>query len=227
MEPPEALPQPTFLASSEGACEVLLVRHARSQDMPPGVNARDPDLHPDAAAQLTAVADRLSRAHIDAVYASTLRRAYLTAEAIAAPHGLTVTQYDELREVQAGEWAERGEFRWRAATNDPEWVTWSQTRRWDGLPGGEGDDALRARMRSRVDELAGRHLGGRIVIVSHNAAINAYLADVLGTHDSIWLVVENTSITIVRVGPEGHSLVVAGDCNHLYDPALGSSSPRH
>jgi hypothetical protein len=33
--------------------------------------------------------------------------------------------------------------------------------------------------------------------------------------------VENTSISLVRVTPYGHHVVVAGDCHHLYDPVLG------
>lgn len=216
-------PQPTFLAARDGDCEVLLVRHARSQDIAEGVPLFDPDLHADAAAQLRAVSARLAPLAVDAVYSSHLQRARKTAEAIAAPHGLSVATNEDLREVDGGDWGRNGEFRKRASSGDPEWLAWSRTRRWDGLPGGEGDTALRSRMRAAVDGIASVHLGERVVIVSHNAAINAYLADVLETPLSIWLVIENTSITVVRIGPNGHTLVTAADCHHLYDPVLGRS----
>ena len=43
----------------------------------------------------------------------------------------------------------------------------------------------------------------------------------LGLPVSLWLTVENTSITVVRVDEVGHHVVVANDCHHLYDPVLG------
>jgi broad specificity phosphatase PhoE len=221
-----AVPQPTTLDDRTAVTEVLLIRHARSADVVPGTaDAEDPVLHADAAAQTVAVARRLAPKRIDAVYTSRLRRAVLTAEAIALPHGLPVVIEDDLQEVLLGEWG-GGEFRRRAAARDPEWLAWVATGRWDGIPGCEGDAALRLRVRRTVDRLAAAHVGGTIVVVSHGGAINAYLADVLGIERSLWLTVENTSITVVRVGPEGSYVGVANDCTHLYDPVLGLDGGR-
>ena len=53
-------------------------------------------------------ARRLSRfmkdIHFDAIYTSTLSRAYTTAKIIAEPHQLPVQQYPELREISFGVW---------------------------------------------------------------------------------------------------------------------------
>jgi broad specificity phosphatase PhoE len=221
-----AVPQPAIVDDPTSVTEVLLVRHARSADVVPGTaEAEDPVLHADAAAQTVAVARRLAPKRIDAVYTSRLRRAVLTAEAIALPHGLPVAIEDDLEEVLLGEWS-GGEFRRRAAARDPEWLAWVRTGRWDGIPGCEGDAALRLRLRRTVDRLAAAHVGGTIVVVSHGGAINAYLADVLGIERSLWLTVENTSITVVRVGPDGPYVIVANDCTHLYDPVLGLDGGR-
>ena len=42
---------------------------------------------------------------------------------------------------------------------------------------------------------------------------------------TLWLTVENTSITLVLAGARGADtgvhVVVAGDCHHLHDPVLG------
>jgi broad specificity phosphatase PhoE len=205
MDDPAPLPQPTFLDDVEGTTEVILVRHARSADYIPGTgHSTNLELHPEGERQLGAIAARLAPKHLDAVYASHLHRAVQTAEAIAAPHGLPVTQFEELAEVKAGDWAQHGEFRRRAVLRDPEWMEWRKSCRW----------------------VAARHPGGTIVIVSHGGAINAYLAEVLGTERSLWLLVDNTSVTIVRVGELGHTVVVAGDTYHLYDPVLGRPETR-
>ena len=194
------IPQPTLLEHSTGSCELLLIRHGRSADVVPGSEeASDPGLHPDGESQVAALADRLRTKAIDAVYASHLKRAVDTGAALAVPRGLPVEQDPDLQEVLLGDWGQ-GEFRRRAAVRDPEWLEWSRTRRWDGIPGGEGDDALRRRVVAAIERLTERHRGQTIAVVAHGGVINAYLADVLGLPVSLWLTVENTSITVVRVG---------------------------
>jgi probable phosphoglycerate mutase len=221
-----AVPQPTELVDVEGTTEVLLVRHARSADVVPGTpEAADPGLHKVGKRQADALAARLATKPLAAVVSSQLRRAILTAQAIAEPHGLDVGIDPDLQEVLLGDWG-GGEFRRRAAARDPAWLAWSATGRWDGIPGAEGDAALRSRVRNAVERVAAAHVGRSVAVVSHGGAINAYLAGVLGIRRSLWLTVANTSITVVRIGPPGsgrrarHHVVVAGDCHHLYDPVL-------
>ena len=55
------------------------------------------------------------------------------------------------------------------------------------------------------------------------SSIGAYVADLFGIHRSLWLTVENTSVTAVRVGLHGSMVVTANDTHHLYDPVLGQS----
>lgn len=215
------VPQPTLLDHGDDACVLLLIRHGRSADVVPGsAEAADPGLHEAGEAQVAALAARLAPKTIDAVYASHLRRAVDTAAALAGPRGLDVEIDEDLQEVLLGDWG-LGEFRRRAAIRDPEWVAWSRTRRWDGIPGAETDAALRRRVVTSIDRLAARHPAETIAVVVHGGVINAYLAEVLGLPHSLWLTVENTSITMVRVDAHGHQVVVANDCHHLYDPVLG------
>ena len=216
-----AVPQLMYRGPIPGTTEVLLIRHGRSADVVPGSEeASDPGLHPDGRSQVAALAHRLRTKAIDAVYASHLKRAVDTGAALAVPRGLPVEQDPDLQEVLLGDWGQ-GEFRRRAAVRDPEWLEWSRTRRWDGIPGGEGDDALRRRVVAAIERLTERHRGQTVAVVAHGGVINAYLADVLGLPVSLWLTVENTSITVVRVDEVGHHVVVANDCHHLYDPVLG------
>jgi len=221
----DAVPQPTLRgALDETSCEVLLVRHGRSADVVPGSpESADPPLHDVGHEQVAALARRLAPLRIDAVHSSHLRRAMDTAAPLAAARGLEVQVHPDLEEIRLGSWA-NGEFRRRAATLDPEWVAWSRTGRWDGIPGCEGDDALRTRVAAVVDRIALDHLGGRVAVVAHGGAIGAYVSFLLGTHRSLWMTVENTSITVVRLSElDGPTVVAVNDCHHLYDPVLGGA----
>jgi broad specificity phosphatase PhoE len=172
-------------------------------------------LHEIGQKQAVAVGARLSNAQIDAVYSSHLLRALHTAEAIAMHHNLEVGIFEDLEEVRLGDWG-NGEFRRRAATSDPEYVEWAKTSRWDGIPNAEGDQNFRTRVSNRINSLAALHEGGCIAVVCHGGVINAYVAELLGTQRSLWMMVENTSITTVKLSATP-SVLTLNDCNHLYD----------
>ncbi len=220
----QAVPQPTLRGLLDAdSCDVLLIRHGRSADVIPGTaESADPPLHTVGHAQAAALVARLAPVTLHGVYSSHLARAVQTAQPIADARGLTLDVIEDLREVDLGDWS-NGEFRRRAATQDPEFIAWSLTGRWDGIPGCEGDDALRSRFGAVIDVVAARHAGHRIAVVAHGGAINAYLSHVLGVHRSLWMTVENTSITLVRLHPtQGSTVVSINDCHHLHDPVVES-----
>jgi len=221
-----AIAQPTLRNQLDDAsCEVLLIRHGRSADVVPGTpESADPPLHMIGLAQAEALDARLATLVLHGVYSSHLARAAQTAQPLADRRGLELETHVDLEEIRMGDWS-HGEFRRRAAVGDPDWIAWSLTGRWDGIPGGEGDDALRVRFAAVVDALAARHLGQRIAVVAHGGAINAYVSHLLGVHRSLWMTVENTSITLVRLSSTtGTTVVSVNDCHHLYDPVLGAGS---
>lgn len=214
-----SVPQPTLDGSIGDGCRVLLIRHGRSADIVPGsAESADPPLHEIGQKQAIAVGARLSEARIDAVYSSHLLRALHTAEAIASHHNLQVGVFEDLEEVRLGDWS-HGEFRRRAAIGDPAYVEWAATGRWDGIPNAEGDKNFRSRVSTRINSLASQHDGGCIAVVCHGGVINAYLANMLGTERSLWMMVENTSITTVKLSVTP-SVLTLNDCNHLYDLLL-------
>lgn len=216
-----AVPQPTLRSAEADECQILLIRHGRSADVVPGSpESADPSLHPLGVEQATRLAARLSGMPLAAVHSSHLARALQTARPLAAERGLEVVVDPDLEEIRLGDWA-NGEFRRRAAVRDPEWVAWSRTGRWDGIPGCEGDDVFRTRLDRVIAPIAARHAGQSVAVVCHGGAIAAYLAHVLGTPRSLWLTVENTSVTVVRIGSAGPTVVTANDCHHLYDPVTG------
>lgn len=211
-----SVPQPTLDPSVGDSCRVLLIRHGRSADIIPGSpESSDPPLHEEGLRQAALLGHRLSKVTLAAVYSSHLLRAHATAQAVADHHGLTVTIHEDLEEVRLGDWG-NGEFRRRAATNDPEFLAWRELGTWDGIPNGEGDRAFRERVASRINALATMHRGSTIAVVCHGGVINAFLARVLGTDRSLWMMVENTSITTVNVSDTAH-VIGLNDCSHLYD----------
>ena len=212
-----SIPQPTLDATLGDACRVLLIRHGRSADVIPGTpDSADPELHEQGIAQAIALGERLAKVALGGIYSSHLKRAHHTALHVAHHHDLDVVVHEDLEEVKLGDWS-HGEFRRRAATADPEFLAWHATGRWDGIPNAETDEQLRSRVLSRIDALASQHLGATIAVVAHGGVINAYLAASLNTHRSIWMMVENTSITTVKVSPDTKSILTLNDCHHLYD----------
>lgn len=212
----QAVPQPTLRAALEaGETELLLIRHGRSADVVPGSpESGDPPLHDIGHEQAALLDLHLAGRTLHAVYSSHLRRAVDTARPLAARRGLEVVVRPELEEVRLGEWG-NGEFRRRAAVGDPEWVAWSRTGRWDGIPGGEGDAAFRARTTGEVRAIAADHPGQVVAVVAHGGTINAVVAELLGIHRTMFLTVENTSVTTVRLGPHGPTVVAANVTAHL------------
>ncbi|CAB5066271.1 MAG: histidine phosphatase family protein [Actinobacteria bacterium] len=214
------VPQPTELIDHSAACEVLLIRHGRSADVVPGdAGASDPPLHTEGEQQALLLDERLRDKKIHAVYSSHLKRARQTAAPLASRRGLTTAEFEDLEEVRLGDWA-LGEFRRRVAERDPEWMEWTKRRTWDGIPGAEGDRMFRDRVSSVINDLAARHRGETIAIVVHGGVIGTFLAHALDMPFSLWMTCENTSVSKVRIGPDGTHVVTVNDTHHLFDPVL-------
>ena len=127
--------------------------------------------------QATELAEELAGVPLDAVYSSDLRRARETAEAVAAPRGLTVVALRELREVDVGSWS--GLNRAEAKERFPQ-----EFRRWaDGGHGwddGETYEHMAARVVAAVRRIAAGHPAGTLLVVSHGGPIRALHAVAAG-----------------------------------------------
>ncbi len=89
-----------------GATAILLVRHGETDwNRDRRVQGHtDVPLNDEGRRQARALAEELGEGAFDAVYASDLARARETAEILAAPCGLDVTQLEALREKNFGTW---------------------------------------------------------------------------------------------------------------------------
>jgi broad specificity phosphatase PhoE len=162
--------------------ELLLVRHGETDW---NREARfqghaDPPLNELGRAQAAELATMLADEEVAAVYSSPLKRAFETAELLAAPRGLTAVPVEGLREVDVGSW--QGLTRVEIEARFPE-----QFRRWldygRGWDDGETYEEMGERVIAALRELATRHERERIMGVTHGGPIRAALAHAAGiTH---------------------------------------------
>ncbi len=162
------------------------------------------------------VAQRLADEKIAAVYSSDLSRAFVTAAQIAAVHGLDVLTRRDLREISFGDWEGMtydsldldGVGTGNRLFSHPAEIE---------IPGGETFFEVQQRMMEALRELAQRHEGQTVVIVSHGAAIRTVLCDVLGMDlNRLWAIRQsNTAVNILEVLPQKVLVSLVNDVHHL------------
>jgi broad specificity phosphatase PhoE len=202
---------------------LLLVRHAETHD---NVSMRlsgwtDTDLSPRGESQVQLLADHFNRhhGHIDALYASPLIRARRTAEAIGALTGHTPILLDDLREMYFGDLDGRPFEELRDAyahlleadENDE-----LQDFMW---PSGESRSGFTARVLRVTNQIARKHPGRAVGVVTHGGFIATLLTILHGESPAQWRkwVVPNASLSEVvwdATARQG-ALVRHGDASHL------------
>lgn len=204
----------------EGACDILLIRHGETQaakrgEMFPMVDGQgDPALRPEGEIQALAVCERLKSEPIAAIYVTTMQRTHQTAGPLAAALGMTPKVEPDLREVFLGDW-DGGEYRFRAAENDPAIMRAREKECWGELPGAETFAALQARVVRGLHRIAQAHANELVAVVVHGGVVGAALAHVAGSRNFGFNGADNGSISRVVIGPEGMILRGFNDVAHL------------
>jgi len=209
-----------FAESFEGMCEVLLVRHGEQQffnNIPLG-QAYDAPLSALGQRQAEAVGERLAPARIGRVYASSMRRAHDTANAIARHHGLTPVVVPDLREIDLWQRApqEKGllDIYSREQLADI-YREVTRTRKHEAYPYCEDVEAFRARVFGAFTRLLMRH---RLrVVVAARRCHHAILSSVLGSVFDHLVSVHHTSITVMRAADTRRILLTINDYSHVME----------
>lgn len=118
-----------------------------------------------------------------ACYASDLRRAAQTAEIIAQPLGLPVALVEGLRERSFGKLEGATPAEIRAARQAAGISPSGDLADWTGIPGIETDDALYARCAAALREIATRHAGEDVLVITHGGVMGRILFRTLGIPD--------------------------------------------
>ena len=197
--------------------DLLLIRHGLPVRRELVEGPADPELSEAGAAQARHLAAYLATETLHAVYASPLKRAFQTAEPLAATLGLPIGVVDGVAEWDrdSSEYVPAEELK---AANDPRWHAMVRGE-WNAE---ETPEQFRARVVASVDSLVDAHPGQRIAVSCHGGVINAYLAHVLGLPVSHGFFYPNyTSIHRVAASRSGHrSVVTINETSHLRGTGL-------
>ena len=152
--------------------EIILCRHGQTDWNVHGryQGRTDVPLNEYGRQQARDLARSLSAYQIDAVYSSTLERAYDTALEIARPRGLEVRRDLRLDEINQGLW--EGMRHDEIMLHHPEKLAAWQHHPIDlRLPEGETLEEVRLRVREALDDMMVRHHGQVICIVAHSVSM--------------------------------------------------------
>ncbi len=139
----------------------------------------DVPLSPLGETQCGAVASRLSRARLVAVYTSDLLRSRTSGAIIGAPASLTPLTVPALREMAMGRWdgLTADEIR---AREPVEYERWTSRVGEFPFPEGESVPDLIARAWPAFVRIVDAHVGGAIAVVAHGGTNRAILCRALG-----------------------------------------------
>ena len=151
---------------------ILLARHGETDWNREGrfQGWADPPLNATGCSQAVELSVELMAEDLAAVYSSPLRRAYETAEVVAASRGLEPVTVDALREVDVGSWSglTRAEIEQRFPDQYARWLGYGQ-----GWEDGETYEQMAERVVRALLELAEERDGKRILAVTHGGPIRA------------------------------------------------------
>jgi probable phosphoglycerate mutase len=203
--------------------EILLLRHGQSEGNDQGrFGGHGPTpLTEKGRLQSESVARALSvEGGLTMIWSSDLARAVETARPIAEACGIAVKTTPALRERSVGVFT--GLTFAEAESRYPDAYARLMARDPDHAPDG-GETALQcsARVTALIDEAVAKFPSGRLLFVSHAAAINLILMHVVGvTHRShgqrLWFRTDNCALHRLRRSPDGMFQVIAlNDRSHL------------
>lgn len=213
--------------------EIWLVRHGET---PWNAERRvqgweDIDLNETGVEQARALGRHIKKLtqagqRLDAVYTSDLKRAHATAQTVAREVGLPVNIHKGVRERRFGvlqglvydemdAHAPEAAAIWRARDPNAE------------LPGGESLGFFYARVVEAINEIAARHVGQRVMVVSHGGAMDIIWrhANQVSLQASRQAPLLNASLNRLNVSPQGWSVIRWGDVDHLANGTQNDVTP--
>lgn len=197
---------------------VHLIRHGESIWNRLGLvqGTRDSGLTLKGKKQANLLAERLNKCSFEAIYSSSLKRAYQTANALSAVHNLPVVIEDGLREIELGDW--EGKSHQQIVSQDKEnFEQWYKLPLEVRIPGAETVIEFKDRVVKTIESILSRHAQGEIAIISHGGVISVYLAWLLEMNlNKVWTIaLKNGALTTIDFFEHWTSLIVFNDTCHL------------
>lgn len=194
----------------------LLIRHATNDTVGKSIPGRTAGVHlnEEGKAQAAALAVRLSRVPMTAIYSSPLERARETAEPMARQFNLEVQFSEGINELQFGAWMGR---ELEQLAPEPKWQQFNAFRSGTRIPGGELMLEAQARIVAELERLREQHPNETIAIVSHGDLIKAAIAHYAGIHLDLFQRIEISpaSVSIIAVDDNGPRILKVNDTGEL------------
>jgi probable phosphoglycerate mutase len=203
---------------------LLLIRHASNDLLKEHrMGGRIPGipLNEQGRAEAKALAERLARTDLAAVYSSPMERAQETAQFIADRHRLEVRIHPGLHEVDCGQWSGQPIDRLR---EDPHWLPLRIYPSQVPFPGGENSWQVQIRVIAALEEIRSAHPGETVAVVFHADPIRLAVAHYIGLPIDLFrrLSVSPASLTVLAFSPlpqaphiDRPRLVCLNDTAHL------------
>jgi broad specificity phosphatase PhoE/ribonuclease HI len=212
---PRVAPQSTSAASPRGwapptgrPTRLVLVRHgATNHSAEKRFSGRNELALDDVGQRQAAALAARSFGEVAAVVSSPLLRAVQTAEAIAAPRGLTVETADDLAETDFGVW-EGLTFAEARASNAAALDAWLASPD-EAPPGGESFATVGRRVRRGRETVIAAHPESTVVVVTHVTPIKLLIRFALDAPPSAMfrIQLDTGSVSIVDYYADGNSSV--------------------
>lgn len=151
---------------------LFVVRHAEA--VPDGARLSDDDrpLTELGLAQAAELADRLADEHVLSAYSSPLIRARDTAAPLVQRRGIDLEVIDDLREYSVGAFGRdpNGRHGIREVVD-----AWAAGDLQAGVPEAESGTQIVERLRSALEDVADRHRGETVLVVTHGGVMSLAL----------------------------------------------------
>jgi probable phosphoglycerate mutase len=199
---------------------LLLIRHALPVRVEVTEGTADPHLDERGHAQARLLGGYLAGERIDALYASPMRRARQTAEAVAGAIGLPIVVEDDVAENdrKGTFYAPTEELK---AAGDPRWREGMSAAEWS--PDHEPLEEFHARLMAGIERIIAAHPGQTVAVVCHGGVICRYTSTILGHpwEEIGFFMPHYTSITRIAASRRGdRTIVTLNETPHLRGSGL-------
>lgn len=204
---------------------LYLIRHAEAEgNLFKRIHGQyDSPVTPLGRGQIECLRKRFDRIHVDAVYASDLKRTCQTAEAVYLPKGLKLQKEPRLREIHLGVWEDRpfGEVMRRDmdkivafSSGDPAW----------SAEGGESLGEVCDRVCAALRDIIAANPDRTVAVFSHGTAIRQVLTRLSGS--GVYLKEGmNTAVSCLEADEQGIRVLWYNDASHL-SPEIAAAAAR-
>ncbi|MBI2860497.1 MAG: histidine phosphatase family protein [Chloroflexi bacterium] len=197
--------------------QLVLIRHGETEWNATGVfrGQIDVSLNETGLKQAELLGEALGRENIEAIYSSPLKRALVTAQAIARHSHREVMVAPVLTDLSFGDW--QGLSSREVEDRYPDlWQKWHESPEQVRMPGGESLQDVLARVTLIVKDVLVRHRG-TVVLVTHRVVNKVLICALLGVGNGHFWRIRMDTAAITRFILEDGRFILSShnDISHL------------